>query len=69
VNVLEGPDLDQQVDDVVNDLAREFGRRLDRERVREHVMLAYSAFRDARITAFVPLLTRRMARTSLRQLV
>jgi hypothetical protein len=69
LNVLEGPDLDQQVDEVVNDLAREFERRLSPERVREHVMLAYSPFKDSRITTFVPLLTRRIARSSLRRLV
>jgi hypothetical protein len=67
VDALQQPDLDSQIDDVVADLTREFGHTVGSETIRERVMEAYSRLSASRITTFVPVLTRRIARESLLQ--
>ena len=68
MNVLEGPDIEQQIDDVVVDLTKEFEGKVGRERVQEAVMTVYGRFSDSKIMTYVPLLTRRYARESLRHM-
>ena len=66
--MLEGPDIEQQIDDVVVDLTKEFEGKVGRERVHEAVMTVYGRFSDSKIMTYVPLLTRRYARESLRHM-
>jgi hypothetical protein len=68
VNVLEGPDIEQQIDDVVIDLTKEFEGKVVPERVQQEVMTVYGRFSHSKITTYVPLLTRRYARESLRHM-
>jgi hypothetical protein len=68
VNVLEGPDIEQQIDDVVIDLTKEFEGKVGPERVQEEVMTVYGRFSHSKIMTYVPLLTRRYARESLRHM-
>lgn len=67
MNRFEGRDIEQQIDDVVVDLTKEFEGKVSQDQVREQVMVAYRRFGDSKITTYVPLLTRRLARESLRQ--
>jgi hypothetical protein len=66
--IVPQPEIAQQLDAVVVDLTNEFGERLGRERVREQVMAAYDRLSRARIKTFIPVLTRKIARDSLRHL-
>jgi hypothetical protein len=68
VNVLEGPDIEQQIGDVVIDLTREFEGKVGPERVQEEVLTVYGRFSESKIMTYVPLLTRRYARESLRHM-
>jgi hypothetical protein len=53
------------IDHVVEDLAKEFGDRVDPIQVREEVDRAYGELSRGRIKAFVPALTRKVAREQL----
>ena len=66
VNVLDGPGIEQQIDDVVIDLTKEFEGKVGPERIQQEVMTVYGRFSDSKIMTYVPLLTRRVARESLR---
>jgi hypothetical protein len=68
VNVLEGPNIEQQIDDVVIDLTKEFEGKVGPDRVQQEVMTVYGRFEDSKIMTYVPLLTRRYARESLRHI-
>ena len=68
MNVLEGPDIEQQIDDVVIDLTREFEGKVGPERVQQEVLVIFGRFSDSKIMTYVPLLTRRYARESLRHM-
>jgi hypothetical protein len=68
VNVLEGPDIEQQIGDVVIDLTKEFEGKVGPERVQEEVLTVYGRFSESKIMTYVPLLTRRYARESLRHM-
>jgi hypothetical protein len=65
---IKGPDIDQQIDGVVDELTTEFGEKVGRDRVREQVMTDYRRFAGSRVMTFVPILTERSARESLREL-
>jgi hypothetical protein len=67
VNRIEGRGIEQQIDDVVVDLTKEFEGKVSQDQVREQVMVVYRRFGGSKITTYVPLLTRRLARESLRQ--
>jgi hypothetical protein len=68
VNVLEGPDIEQQIDDVVIDLTKEFEGKVGPEEVQQEVLVVFGRFSDSKIMTYVPLLTRRYARESLRHM-
>lgn len=68
MNVLEGPDIEQQIGDVVIDLTKEFEGKVGPERVQEEVLTVYGRFSESKIMTYVPLLTRRYARESLRHM-
>jgi hypothetical protein len=61
-------DIEQQIDGVVAELSDEFGEKLGRDRVREQLMTDYRRFADSKVMTFVPILTERKARASLRQM-
>ena len=56
---------DRAIDHVVEDLTKELGGRVDPTRVREEVTRAYGELAKGRIKAFVPALTRKIARGEL----
>ena len=53
------PNVEQQIDELIDDLTKDFGPKLGSDRVQELVTRVYRGFSGARITAFVPLLTRK----------
>ena len=59
--------MDQQIQ-LEDDLAREFEPAIERDTVHRVVSDTYESLSDARITAFVPILARRLARERLRSL-
>jgi len=65
---IKGPDIDQQINSVVDELTSEFGQKVGRERVREQVMTDYRRLSGSKVMTFVPILTERSARASLRQM-
>jgi hypothetical protein len=60
-------DIERQIDDVVVDLTKEFEGKVAKDHVREQVMTVYTRFASSKIMTYVPLLTRRYARESLRR--
>jgi len=65
---IKGPNIEQQIDGVVDELTIEFGERVGRDRVRDQVMTDYRRFEGSKVMTFVPILTERSARASLRQM-
>jgi hypothetical protein len=59
--------MDQMIQ-LEDDLAREFEPTIARDTVHRVVSDTYESLSDARITAFVPILARRLARERLRSL-
>jgi hypothetical protein len=66
---LAEPNIEQQIEGVVADLTREFEEKVPPDRVREQVMSHYGRLAHSKIMTYVPLLTRRASRDSLRQMM
>jgi len=61
--------MDLQVEALADDLIREFESEVPRDTVYRVVADTFESLGNARITAYVPLLARRIARDHLRSLV
>jgi hypothetical protein len=58
--------VDKQVAKIADQLAKEYAGRVDDREVRGMVDEAYTPYRDARVTQFVPVLVDRTVRQRLR---
>jgi hypothetical protein len=65
---IKGPDIEQQIGSVVAELTDEFGDRIGRDHIRYQEMANYRRLEGSKVKTFVPILTRRAARTPLREL-